>query len=393
MKELLRQARERLDDTRNLIRRLVECETPSGDAAGIERFVELLSAELEGSARVRRISGGVFGPHVRCEFHLGKGRKDGQILLLGHSDTVWPAGTLARRPFRESKGRLWGPGVFDMKAGLAIGIEAVRLLAALERPLRRRIVMLVNSDEEVGSLTSRCFIEKEACRSAAVLVLEPATGLEGKLKTARKGVGLYRVRVLGRAAHAGVDFAAGANAVLELARQIERIAGFTRLARGVTVSPNVVRGGERSNVIPDEAVAEIDVRVLRLADAEDLDARLRNLKPYDSRCRIEITGGLNRPPMERSPGTVKLFRLARELAAEMGVELEESTSGGGSDGNFTAALGVPTLDGLGAVGEGAHAENESVLVERIPERVALLAGLLERVGNEGLEPEASRRQA
>jgi len=169
------------------------------------------------------------------------------------------------------------------------------------------------------------------------------------------------------------------------------VAGFTRLSRGLTVSPNVVRGGQRSNVIPDEAVAEVDVRVLRLADADDLDARLRALKPYDSRCGIEITGGLNRPPMERSSDTVKLFRLARELAAEIGVKLEESTSGGGSDGNFTAALGVPTLDGLGAVGEGAHAENESVLVERIPERVALLAGLLEQLGTRELEPQAPRR--
>jgi glutamate carboxypeptidase len=391
MKELIRQARNRLEETLDLIRRLVECETPSGDAARIERFVELLASELDGAARIRKLRGGGFGPHLRCEFHLGAGRKDGQILLLGHSDTVWPAGTLARRPFRQSKGRLWGPGVFDMKAGIAIAIEAVRVLAALGRPVRRRIVLLLNSDEEVGSLTSRTLIEKEACRSVAVLVLEPATGLEGKLKTARKGVGVYTLRVQGRAAHAGVDFTAGANAVLELARQIQRVAGFTRLSRGLTVSPNVVRGGQRSNVIPDEAVAEIDVRVLRLADADDLDARLRALKPYDSRCRIEITGGLNRPPMERSSDTVKLFRLARELAAEIGVKLEESTSGGGSDGNFTAALGVPTLDGLGAVGEGAHAENESVLVERIPERVALLAGLLEQLGTRELEPQAPRR--
>ncbi|MGB9606509.1 MAG: M20/M25/M40 family metallo-hydrolase, partial [Bryobacteraceae bacterium] len=228
-------------------------------------------------------------------------------------------------------------------------------------------------------VTSRTWIEKEACESAAVLVLEPATGLEGKLKTARKGVGAYTLSVHGRSAHAGVDFTAGANAVVELARQIQRVARFTRLSRGITVSPNVVRGGHRSNVIPDLATAEVDVRVPRMRDARELDERMRSLKPHDSRCRIEVTGGLNRPPMERSPGTVKLFRLARQIAAEMGIPLEESASGGGSDGNFTAALGVPTLDGLGAVGEGAHAENESVVVDRIPERVALLAGLLERI--------------
>ncbi|MCS7314606.1 MAG: M20 family metallopeptidase [Bryobacterales bacterium] len=379
MKELLGQARARLEQTCALIRRLVECETPSGDAAAIERFADLLAAELPERTSIRRISGGNFGPHLRCCWPTAGASTEGQILLLAHSDTVWPAGTLAGRPFRRWRGRLWGPGVLDMKAGIAIAIEALRLLEELGRRPRRRVVLLVNSDEEIGSPSSRPWIEREACRSAAVLVLEPGTGLEGKLKTARKGVGVYSLRVTGRAAHAGVDFAAGANAVLELARQIQRVASFTDLRRGVTVSPNVARGGDRSNVIPEEAIAEVDVRVPRLRDAARLDARMRALRPFDARCRLEVSGGLNRPPMERSHGTVQLFALARSLAAEMGVVLEESTSGGGSDGNFTAALGVPTLDGLGAVGEGAHAGNESVLVARIPERVALLAGLLERV--------------
>lgn len=379
MKELLRHARARLDATCALIRRLVECETPSGDAAAIERFADLVASELGERANVRRIPSKSFGPHLHCSWRTGGRGRDGQILLLAHSDTVWPAGTLARRPFRRSRGRLWGPGVLDMKAGLAVGIEALRLLEQLARTPRRRVVLLVNSDEEIGSPSSRPWIEREACRSTAVLVLEPGTGLEGRLKTARKGVGVYTVRVCGRAAHAGVDFTAGANAVLELARQIPRIAALTDLRRGVTVSPNLIRGGDRSNVIPDEATAEIDVRVPSLKDAKRLDARLRALRPYDERCRLEISGGLNRPPMERTPGTVELFGLARALAAEMGLTLEESMSGGGSDGNFTAALGVPTLDGLGAVGEGAHAENESVLIARLPERVALVAGLLERI--------------
>lgn len=379
MKELLRHARARLDATCALIGRLVECETPSGDAVAIERFADLISAELGERATIRRFPGKGFGPHLRCSWPARGRDGEGQVLLLAHADTVWPVGTLARKPFRRWRGRLWGPGVLDMKAGIAIGIEALRLLDELGRAPRRRAVLLVTSDEEIGSPSSRPWIEGEACKSAAVLVLEPGTGLEGKLKTARKGVGAYTLRVTGRAAHAGVDFTAGANAVLELARQIQRVAALTDLRRGVTVSPNVVRGGDRSNVIPDEATAEIDVRVPRLKDGERLDARLRALRPFDGRCRLEISGGLNRPPMERSPGTIKLFRLARTLAAEMGVDLEESVSGGGSDGNFTAALGVPTLDGLGAVGEGAHAENESVLIERIPERVALLAGLLERL--------------
>ncbi len=379
MKELLRHARARLRQTCALIRRLVECETPSGDAAAIERFTDLVAAELKGATSVRKIPGKGFGPQLRCSWSTRRGSRDGQILLLAHSDTVWPIGTLARRPFRSSRERLWGPGVLDMKAGIAIAIQALRLLGELGREPRRPIVLLLTSDEEIGSPSSRPWIEREACRSRAVLVLEPGTGLEGKLKTARKGVGIYTLRVYGRAAHAGVDFAAGANAVLELARQLPRIAAMTDLRRGLTVSPNVVRGGDRSNVIPDEASAEIDVRAPRLRDAEKLDSRLRALRPFDARCRIEIAGGLNRPPMERSPGTIELFRLAQNLAAEMGITLEESLSGGGSDGNFTAAMGVPTLDGLGAVGEGAHAENESVLIEQLPARVALLAGLLERI--------------
>lgn len=362
-----------------VIREFVECESPSDDARAIARFTDLVAAKASGMARCRRVSGGRFGPHLVCEFRLPGKPGEGRILLLGHSDTVWPAGTLREMPFRHQDGRLWGPGVLDMKAGIALAMEAVTLLRELDRPVRRRVVLLLNSDEEIGSPSSRALIEREAQASTAVLVLEPGTGLEGKLKTARKGVGVYTLRVWGRAAHAGVDFSAGANAALELARQIPRVARFTRLRRGVTVSPNVIRAGERSNVIPDVALAEIDVRVPRLADAEQLDAKLRALSPFDRRCRIEVSGGLNRPPMERSPGGLKLFRLARELGRRIGLELGESTSGGGSDGNFTAALGVPTLDGLGAVGEGAHARNESVLVDRLPERAALLAGLIEAI--------------
>ncbi len=228
----------------------------------------------------------------------------------------------------------------------------------------------------MGSEVSRPLTEKNAARSKAVLVLEPGTGLEGKLKTARKGVGDFTVTVRGRASHAGVDFQAGASAVLELARQIDKIAGFVDLERGITVNPGVVAGGTRSNVVAAEAHAEIDIRVLRLKDAPGLEKKFRSLKPYDRRCTLEVTGGLNRPPMERSAGIVQLFRKAQKLAAELGVTVEESLTGGGSDGNFTAALGVPTLDGLGGVGEGAHAANESILVDRMADRTALMAKLL-----------------
>jgi glutamate carboxypeptidase len=358
-------------------RDFVECESPSEDAAAIARFADLVSAKASGFANVRMHPGGRFGPHLQCEFELPGNRKDGQILVLGHSDTVYPLGTLRSMPFREADGRLWGPGVFDMKAGIAFLIFAVRALRELDLPVRRDVVLQLNSDEEVGSESSRPLTEQEARRSAAVLVLEPAAGLEGKLKTARKGVGDYTLTVHGKAAHAGLDFTEGASAILELARQIEQIAGFTNLDRGITVSPGVISGGTRSNVIPAEARAEIDVRVVRAADAAALDRKFHRLRPFDKHCRLEISGGINRPPMERSAGTVRLFRTAQRLAKDLGIELDESLSGGGSDGNFTAAAGAPTLDGLGAVGEGAHAVHESILVDCIADRTALIAKLLQ----------------
>jgi glutamate carboxypeptidase len=304
-------------------------------------------------------------------------RRQGQILVLGHFDTVWPVGTLARMPFRREGGRLWGPGVLDMKGGIAFFLWAMRALRELELPVGRKVVLLLTADEETGSATSRQLVEQQAKASSAVLVLEPGTGLEGKLKTARKGVGVYQLHVRGKAAHAGVDPENGASAVVELARQIVRIAGWSDPARGVTLNPGVIAGGTRSNVVAAEARAEIDVRVAKLRQAAALDRKLRGLKPFDPRCALTWTGGVNRPPMERTRAIVRLFRLAQGLAAELGVRLEESMTGGGSDGNFTAALGVPTLDGLGAVGEGAHAAHESILIDRIADRTALLAKLVQ----------------
>jgi len=263
-----------------------------------------------------------------------------------------------------------------MKAGIAFFIYAARALRELEIPVASEVVLQLNSDEETGSESSRPLTERNARASKAVLVLEPGTGLAGKLKTARKGVGDFTIVARGKASHAGVDFAAGASAVLELARQIERVAGFTNLARGITVNPGVIAGGTRSNVVAAEARVEVDIRVVRLKDAAGLEKKFRALRPVDRRCSLEISGGLNRPPMERSKGIVALFRTAQRLGREMGVELEESQTGGGSDGNFTAALGVPTLDGLGAVGEGAHAANESILADRMVDRAALIAKLL-----------------
>jgi len=379
MDPILAHVRRRQPDIIAFIQELVECESPSDDAAAINRLVDLIAARLAGMARVRTIPGGAGGRHMQCEFLLPGRKKTGQILALGHTDTVWPMGTLATMPFHHSGGRLRGPGVLDMKSGIAFFVFAMRALIEMDRPVRRRVLLQLNSDEEVGSPSSRPLTEREARRSDAVLVLEPGTGVEGKLKTARKGVGGYTITVRGKASHAGVDFAAGASAIHELARQIQKIAAFTRLDRGITVNVGVIDGGTRTNVVAAEARAHVDFRIPRLRDFAVLERRFRALRPHDSRCTITVTGGLNRPPMERSRGVVSLYRVARKLAAELGVEIEESSTGGGSDGNFTAALGVPTLDGLGGVGEGAHALHEYIRAGRIADRTAVLAKLVETI--------------
>lgn len=374
----LARAKSHQDEIVSFIRALVECESPSDDPKSVNRFVELMGDSVAGLGKARTIPGGKFGKHWQCEFTLPGPRckVPGQILALGHSDTVWPLGTLRHMPFLERDGRLWGPGVLDMKSGIAFFVFAIRALRELEIPVSRKVVLQLNSDEEIGSDSSRALTERSARASAAVLVLEPGTGLTGKLKTERKGVGDYTVTVHGRAAHAGVDFAAGASAILELAKQIARIAAFTDLTRGITVNPGVISGGSRSNVIAAEAKAIIDIRIRRLADAKRLERQFRALRPFDKRCTLQVEGGLNRPPMERSREIAALFEKARDLGREIGIELEESSTGGGSDGNFTAALGIPTLDGLGAVGEGAHANNESILIDCIAPRTALLAMLV-----------------
>jgi len=381
MHSLLRYAIHKQEETIRMLKAMVECESPSDAPDEVNRLVDLLVEQTRDFAKPKVIRNRTRGNHLLLEFLLpqpkrARNRAASSILALGHSDTVWEMGTLKTMPFRRAEGRLWGPGVLDMKSGIAFLFAACRALRELDIEVCRKVRLLVVSDEEVGSETSRALTEAEARRSGAVLVLEPGTGLSGKLKTARKGVGDYTITVRGKAAHAGVDFLNGASAIVELARQIEKVAGFTDLDRGITVNPGIIAGGTRTNVIAAEARVEVDIRVVRAKDAPPLDRKFRCLKPIDRRCQITVEGGLNRPPMERTRAVADLFQRACGIASQMGMSLEESSTGGGSDGNFTAALGIPTLDGLGGVGEGAHALNESILVDRIADRTALLAGLL-----------------
>jgi len=358
------------------LRELVELESPSNNKAELDRLGHHLASQFEKlGGRVKLHPQADAGDHLQVDFP-GPGKP---LLLLGHMDTVWDLGTLASMPFRVAQGHAFGPGSFDMKGGIAQAIYAVRALQDAHGRVPRAITLLLVTDEEVGSQSSRPITEELARRAAAVLVLEPSQGPKGALKTARKGVGEYNLRVEGREAHSGLDPDKGASAVLELARQLQAIEKFGDRKRGITVNPGVVRGGTRSNVVAGEATAEIDARVSRLQDIPSLDKKFRSLRPFDKRCKVEVSGGIGRPPLERTAKVAALFKLAQGLAGELGFSLDEAAVGGGSDGNFTAALGIPTLDGLGAVGDGAHARHESVVVAEMPRRAALLARLMESI--------------
>ncbi|HEY1902009.1 MAG TPA: M20 family metallopeptidase [Terracidiphilus sp.] len=380
MRALLAGARRKQDALLDLLRQLVQTESPSDDKAAVDVCVAVVAGRakmLGGRVRLhrQRAFGDVlearFGP--RAKTRRAKASSAKPILLLGHLDTVWPMGTLKTMSFRVADGRVWGPGTLDMKAGVAMALTAIELLMETG-PLRREIVLLLNSDEEVGSPVSRTITERLAAECAAVYVLEPAQGLA--YKTARKGTGNWRIEVEGVAAHAGVDFEKGASALRELARVVEKVSGWTDLKRGLTVSVGLAGGGSKTNVIPAQAWAEVDVRIARKADGPRIERKFAALKAVDKRCTLSVSGGINRPPMERTRGTVRLYREARALAAELGFALDEAATGGASDGNFTSALGIPTLDGMGAVGEGAHARHESIVLEHVAARTALLAGLL-----------------
>jgi glutamate carboxypeptidase len=360
------------------IRHMVEIESPTDNKPATDQLGRWLAQKFDalgGHSKFHRAAG--FGDHLQVDFPGKNGRKP--ILLLGHMDTVYSLGTLAKMPCKVSDGRLYGPGAYDMKSGIALMLYAIDALRDQSGQLPRPTTVLLVSDEEVGSDTSRRITEELAKKSAAVLVLEPSYGPKGALKTARKGVGEFQLKVTGKSAHAGLDFDKGHSAIVELARQIERISKFTDLKRGLTVNVGLVRGGTRVNVIAAEASASIDVRVASAADAALITRKLRSLKAIDRHCKLEMTGGVERMPMERKGGVVALYRQAVELAKQVRWKLEEAAVGGGSDGNLTAALGIPTLDGLGGVGEGAHATHESIVISELPRRAALIAALIETV--------------
>ena len=354
---------------------LARLESPTLDKAAVDRCGTELGRQLVAvGATIETLSSKGTGDHLRATFGDGPS----QLLLLGHFDTVWPVGQLEQMPIRREAGRLYGPGVFDMKAGIAISMLAVHALGALRLHPRRRIVMLFTADEERGSGTSRAYVETEARRSEAVFVLEPSLP-GGALKTRRKGIGEFELHVSGTSAHAGVDPRKGASAISELATQILRLEALRDAGRGILVNVGVVEGGASPNVVADRARAVIDVRVDTAADARRIRDAIYELEPKGPGTALRVTGDFSRPPLERNEAVVRLYEMARAVAKELGHDLQEGSTGGGSDGNLTAALGVPTLDGLGAVGDGAHALHEHVVVDQLPWRAALVAGLIRRL--------------
>jgi glutamate carboxypeptidase len=366
----------------DLLRDLALFESPSPDPGSQEPVLARLAAELERAGlAVRRLRGRTSGGKLwaaparsvrRARF---SGINRGAQLLIGHCDTVWPVGTLATMPVEIRDGSLWGPGTFDMKGGLVQGIFALRALheLGLEPPLTP--AFFINSDEETGSADSTQLILRLARRVQRVFVLEPALGPEGRLKTRRKGALRFDIRVEGKAAHSGLDPEKGASAILELAHVIRRLYDLADKERGVSINVGVIEGGTGRNVIAAEAKAVLDVRVLAMEDAERIDREVRAMEPVTPRTRIIVKGGLDRPPLEATPGNRVLWEQAERAAQELGISLSEGTAGGASDGSFTSRI-TPTLDGLGAVGDGAHAVNEQVRIDRMPERAALLALLL-----------------
>jgi len=377
LNERLRYFEARQEEIVQTIREFVEIESPSDNKLAADRMGTLLAAKFEtrgGRARVHRAEN--YADSIQIDF---PGReKIKPVLLLGHFDTVYPLGTLEAMPCRVENDRLHGPGVLDMKSGIALMLYAIEALQAWNACLLRPVSVFLVSDEEVGSYSSRKITEALARESAAVLVLEPA-GPRGAVKTARKGVGEYILNVKGIAAHAGLDPGKGHSAIIELARQVTAVSKLNDFRRGISVNPGVIYGGTRTNVIAAQASVEIDVRIKEAKQAAILDRKFRSLKPFDNHCKLSVQGGVNRMPMERNAGVAALYKKAQAIAKQINWKLEEAAVGGGSDGNFTAGIGIPTLDGMGGYGDGAHALHEHIIISELPRRALLLAGMIESI--------------
>jgi glutamate carboxypeptidase len=370
---------ERQSEMLSLIRALVEAESPSGYEEGSRAVVSLLAEAARSvgeTLKVERLPVSGYGEHLRVRAFPAREPGDGlHLLIVGHTDTVHPRGTTVSRPLREDGERLYGAGIFDMKANCVMALEALRACVLLNHRPRREVVLILTCDEETGSERGRELIEEESRRAACALVLEPpATG--GRVKTARKGTGIFTMEVLGRAAHAGLEPEKGASAILEIARQIERLHGLSDPEQGTTINVGVIEGGTRSNVVAASARAEIDVRFSTAEEARRIESAILSSATFDGRVKLVVRGGINRPPLERSAGVIHLYEHAREIAAALDFELGEASVGGASDGNFIAAMNVPVLDGLGVSGDGAHAEHEHIITTDLARRGALLAGLI-----------------
>jgi glutamate carboxypeptidase len=368
----------RRDEMLALVRAVVEAESPSGDMDGSRAVVDLLidaANKIESVTTIERIESPGYGKHLRVRVRGEDNHASGTILLVGHTDTVHPRGSLMERPWRVDGARIYAPGIFDMKANCVLALEALRACAALNLEPSGEIVLLLTCDEETGSATGRALVEEEARRARCALVLEPPASV-GRVKTGRKGTGIFEMQVTGRAAHAGLEPEKGASAILELARQTEKLHALNDLASGISVNVGVIEGGTRSNVVAASARAEIDLRFSKADEGKRVEDEILNARAFDERVQLHVSGGINRPPLERNEQVIALYKHAREVAARLDFELGETQVGGASDGNFIAALGVPVLDGLGIDGDGAHAEHEHIVSDAIARRGALIAGLI-----------------
>ncbi|MCH2695279.1 MAG: M20 family metallopeptidase [Acidobacteriia bacterium] len=357
------------------LKNLINIDSPSNDKVALDTLARNLGEQLsnDGGA-VEIIPNKVGGNHLIARF-AGHSDDLKPILILGHLDTVWDKGESGRRPARLENGKLFGPGAFDMRGGITLILAMVHYLSKNKSQIKRPFTILFDSDEEVGTPTARTLIESEAKKSAVTLVLEPCIP-GGALKTARKGVGTFKITASGLAAHAGIDYHNGVSAIQEVAHQILQLYDLNDFDKGTTVNPGVIRGGSRSNVVADQAEIEVDIRVKTISEGKRLVQKINALQTKLKGTVIKIEGSLNRPPLERTTQVIQLFQRARKLATELGIELREGSTGGGSDGCFTADMGIPTLDGLGPDGSGAHALDEHVVVESLVPRAALLTHLV-----------------